>query len=382
MVRPFVFLRRLGGGITLACAIIGAMSIATKALAGLGVGVILAGVTFGLGRWRSGSSASAQCPTGWLPDSASTMGEGKLLVACTSRAEGMDNARIELRWSDTGALSPPGMEILARSKGFSSPQELRAQREEAAGLEGAAMVREHQGVALKSDVYFLSAGQRYGMLSIVYGPTATFIQEDTVAAWMETVQGTATWGAPVSPDLHASCPQGFTTLRAVTPGLVVRCMKNVGSTAFTVLQMIQSNGGFGSEEDRARLAGDIAQRVASGGGGRARVLVQPTPFTRARNVDAMRASFETEEHLTLNTRVSWLRTGDSGNVFAQYVGPDNDEGPAAAASMIRAVKASRVNSLTLAMVSVALAALCSVIGALLGRRDANKRVSDGPSAPA
>lgn len=357
-------------------AIITGMSIATKALAGLGLGVVLAGVTFGVGRWRSGVSASAQCPTGWIADTASALGEGKLLIACTSRAEGMDNARIELRWSDSGALSESALATVARAKGFSSPQELRAQREETVGLEGAAMVREHQGVALKSDVYFLSAGQRYGMLSIVYGPTATFVQEDTVAAWMETVQGTAPWGAPVSPELRASCPEGFTTLRASTPGLVVRCMKHVGTTAFTVLQMIQSNGGFGSEEDRARLAGDIAQRVASGGGGRARVLVQPTPFTRARNVDAMRASFETEERLTLDSRVSWLRTSGSGNVFAQYVGPDNDEGPAAAAAMIRSVKASRTSTASLVIVGAVLAMASTAVGALVGRRSSGKPVSE------
>lgn len=342
------------------------MAIATKAWVGVGVGAVLAGVTFGVGCWRSGAWASAPCPEGWIADTASTLDEGTLLRACTSRAEGMEDARIELRWSTSGAPSESALATVARSRGFGSASEFRAVRERTAGLEGAAMVREHQGAALKTDVYFLSAGQRYGLLSIAYGPSATFVRQDTVAAWMETVQGTAPWGAPVSPTLRARCPDGFTTLRTSTPGLVIRCMKNVGTNALTVLQLIQSNGGFGSEEDRARLAADMAQRVASSSA-RARMLLEPTPFTLARNVDAMRASFETEERLTLETRVGWLRTRSSGNVFVLYVGPDNDEGPAAAAAMIRSVNASRISTVSLVLIGLALMVVCTVIATLMGR---------------
>jgi hypothetical protein len=342
------------------------MSSMTRVAAGAAVGLALAAAVFAAGRWRSGAFVSASCPQGWqLAEGPSATGQ-RLLRACVSRAEGMDGARIELLWSPTGALDDGQLSDAAKRAGFATGQELRAQHD----ADGAAMVREHQGVALKSDVYFLSAGQRYGLLSIVYGPAATFINEDTVAGWMETVEGTATWGAPVNPELRARCPEGFSTLRASGPGLIVRCMRHVGTSAFTVLQLLQSNGGFGSEADRARLAGDIAQRVASGGGGRARVLVQPTPFTRARNVDAMRASFETDERLTLNTRVAWVRGAQSGNVIAHYVGPDNDEGPTAASAMVRSIHGTRVTNGAVLGASAALLALGVALGALLGRAKA------------
>ncbi len=331
------------------------------------MGLVLAATAFVAGRFRSGAWVSAACPAGWqASESASATGH-KLLRACVSSAEGMDGARIELLFSGDGALVDGAVTAAAKRAGFATAQELRVQRESSAGVETAFSLREHQGDALKSDVYFLSAGQRYGLLSIVYGPAARFVQEDTVAGWMETVEGTAPWGAPVTPELRARCPQGFTAITASGPGLVLRCMRHVGTSAFTVLQLIQSNGGFGSEEDRARLAGDIAQRVASGGGGAARVLVQPTPFTRARNVDAMRASFATDERTTLDTRVAWMRATDSGNVLAHYVGPDNDDGPAAAVTLLRSVHATRVSTATLAAVSAVLFVLCAGLGVALGR---------------
>jgi hypothetical protein len=145
-------------------------------------------------------------------------------------------------------------------------------------------------------------------------------------------------------------------------------MRGVGTRAFTVLQLMQSNGGFGSEQDRARLAGDIAQRVASGSGGAARVLVQPTPFTRARNVDAMRASFQTDERLTLDSRVAWSRTAHSGNVVAVYVGPDVDRGLEATTAVLGAVHATRVSMGALYGVSGALLVLGVALGALGAKR--------------
>jgi hypothetical protein len=81
----------------------------------------------------------------------------------------------------------------------------------------------------------------------------------------------------------------------------------------------------------------------------------------------MRASFETEERLTLETRVGWLRTRSSGNVFVLYVGPDNDEGPAAAAAMIRSVNASRISTVSLVLIGLALMVVCTVIATLMGR---------------
>jgi hypothetical protein len=278
-------------------------------------------------------------------------------------AEGLDGALIQLAWSPDATIADGALVTAARAQGFTGAT-LAPARE----ADGAALTREHTGESLKSDVYFLSAGQRYGLLSIVYGPAATFVREDTVAAWMQTVEGTAPWGAPVTPELRARCPEGFTTLRAEGPGLVLRCMRGVGTRAFTVIQLMQSNGGFGSEQDRARLAGDIAQRVASGGGGAARVLVQPTPFTRARNVDAMRASFQTDERLTLDSRVAWSRTARSGNVVALYTGPDVDRGLEATTAVLGAVHASRVSMGALYGVSGSLLVLGVALGALGAKR--------------
>lgn len=345
---------------------------------GVAVGALLAIGAFVGGRARSGAFASASCPAGWQSAERTSATGARALLVCTSAAEGMDGARIELLWTRDGALDGALLTAAARRAGHSSEQELRAQMDSHDGVESAAVTRERQGANIKSDVYFLSAGPRYGLLSIVYGPEATFVREDTVAAWMDTVQGTAPWGAPAGGDLRADCPAGFTALPIAQPGVVLRCIAHVGTSAFTLLQLTQSSGGFGSEGDRARLATDIAQRVASAGGGHARVLVQPTPFTRARNVDAMRASFETDERLTLDSRVALVRAASSGNVIAHYSGPDNEAGPAAAAQLVSSVKGSRVSGGALLAVSLALLALGAIVGALLAR-DKRATVSDGPA---
>lgn len=350
---------------------------ANMAKLGIGVaaGALLAVGAFVGGRARSGAFASAACPAGWRQADRSTATGARALLVCTSDAEGMDGARIELLWTHDGALDAALLTAAARRAGHTSEQELRVQTDSQNGTESAAVTRERPGANIKSDVYFLSAGPRYGLLSIVYGPAASFVREDTVAAWMDTVQGTAPWGAPAAGELRADCPAGFQALPIAQPGVVLRCIAHVGTSAFTMLQLTQSSGGFGSETDRTRLATDIAQRVASAGGGRARVLVQPTPFTRARNVDAMRASFETDEHLTIDARVALVRAAGSGNVIAHYAGPDNDAGPAAAAQLVSSVKASRVSSAVLGAVSAALLALGALVGALLAR-DKRGSVSD------
>lgn len=340
----------------------------TKRIAvGVTVGVLLAATAFIVGRARSGAFATAECPRGWSAQAPSSGTGASARLVCTSNAEGLEGARIELLWASGGTISDEALVAAARGAGWSS-EGLRVDRSSQAGLEGGALAREHPGAAMKSDVYFLSAGQRYGLLSIVYGPSSTFVREDTVAAWMETVRGTAPWGAPVTPELSATCPEGFTALRATSPSLVIRCMRNVGTPAFTVLQLTQSNGGFGSEQDRARLAGDIAQRVASSGGGRARVLVEPTPFTRARNVDAMRASFETEERVTLNSKIAWVRTAQSGNLVALYAGPDTDELANAARGLLTNVRGARVTNGMLAGISVVMVLAGAIAGALSGRK--------------
>lgn len=332
------------------------------------LGAIVAGTVYLSARWASGAWTTAPCPQGWLARAATSTGSERTLARCEATAEGFDRAKIELRWSHDGALSDRSLSTLTREAGLDLASAPAPQRESLDGVESHARVFEHAGPSMKTDVYFLSAGQRYGMLSIVYGPASSFVEDDRVAAWLETIEGAAPWGAPVSPQLVARCPEGFSTLPASGEAMVVRCMRNVGTSAFTVLQLTQSDGGFGSDADRARLAGDIAQRVASGAGGRARVLIEPTPFTRARNVDAIRARFETDERVTLNTRVAWMRGATSGNVLAVYAGPDADEGPAAARAMLANVRARTVSSATW-WVTCALSVVSGAAsGAAVGRR--------------
>jgi len=335
---------------------------------GAAVGVLLGATAIIVGRVRSGAFVSASCPRGWtaqLP--TSTSGEAARLV-CTVGEGANATGRMELLWVPGGELSDGALLRAARAAGWSSVSDLAIDRAGEPGHQGASVSREHAGAPMKSDVYFLSAGQRYGLLSIVYGPAATFVAEDSVAAWMETVRGTAPWGAPVSPELAASCPAQFTTIRAAGRGLVLRCIRDVGTSAFTVLQLTQSEGGFGSEQDRARLAGDIAQRVASSSGARARVLIEPTPFTRARNVDAMHARFETDERVTLYSKVAWMRASSSGNVIALYAGADTDEGLGAARGLLSNVRASRVSDGMLAGIAAVMVLAGGVAGALSSRR--------------
>ena len=95
-----------------------------------------------------------------------------------------------------------------------------------------------------------------------------------------------------------------------------------------------------------------------------RTLAEPQPFTAARNVDAMRARYETDERVTVNTRVAWARTPVSGNVSVLYVGPDSEEATAATMAFIRGVHASRVS----ASVLWSLGGLCLVAGVAAGMR--------------
>ncbi len=342
------------------------MSPAKKLALGALGGVALGGAALLGGMVATGYDARVSCPEGWTPRPYRDTPLGRSVMTCGTAEEGLQDAKLHLVWTPSGELDDASLAAVARESGFDAPP--RPDRLRAPGLEGASVTREHTGEALRSDVYFLSAGQGHGMLSIVYGPQSELARDPAMASWLETVEGTAPWGAPVNPTLRARCPQGFDALRSDAPGAVVRCMKGVGTRAFTVLQLTQGAGGFGTEGDRATLARDVARRVAGGPGGNARVLEEPSPFTAARNVDAIRARFETDERMTLDDRVAWGRAPGSGNLIALYVGPDTARGEAATRAFITPVRASRVSGALLRAAALGLLVAGVAAGALAARR--------------
>ncbi|MDP3277036.1 MAG: hypothetical protein Q8Q09_17725 [Deltaproteobacteria bacterium] len=260
-----------------------------------------------------------------MSTAAPPAGMAATLGACSALGELRERTTVWWRWSLSGAPSEATLRQWAIAQGFAADRSVAS--EVFAGSRARwSMTAELTDGNLVADVYFLSAGRRYGLLSVVHGPRAAIIQPPVMAAWLETIEGATPWGAPESPDLRARCPSDFSVLANGAARTVVRCMTASGTRAFAMLQLIQAEGGFGSTEDRQRMAGDIARRVAaSGSGGQARVLVQPTPFTAARNVDAMWSRFETDEPLTLARRVEWFAPATSGNLSFIYQGVDDPD---------------------------------------------------------
>jgi hypothetical protein len=328
-------------------------------------GVVLAGAVALGGLIATGYAAEVSCPDGWTPGPDRATPLGRSVMTCATAHEDLHGARLHLVWTSTGALDDAALEALGRAAGLGTALRPEPTRED--GIEGAHATVEREGDKLKSDVYFLSAGQRYGLLTIVYGPAAQFVEEPQVVPWLETIEGGAPWGAPVTPTLSARCPEGFTALPSGAAGMLLRCMRGVGTAAFTVIQLTQGEGGFGSERDRETLARDVTRRVA-GARTNARVIEDPRPFTQARNLDALRARIETDERLTLSTRVAWARTPSSGNVVALYVGPDVSAGEAALRAFVRPVRASRVPGMALWGLAFVVFSAAVAVGLVRSRR--------------
>lgn len=329
------------------------------------VGAVLAGAVALGGLIATGYAAEVNCPDGWTPRPDRATPLGRSVMTCGTAHEDLHDARLHLVWTSSGVLDDAALQAVGRAAGFNGA--LRPEPTREGGIEGAHATVEREGDKLKSDVYFLSAGQRYGLLTIVYGPAAQFVEDAQVVPWLETIEGGAPWGAPVTPTLSARCPEGFTALPSSTAGTLLRCMRGVGTAAFTVIQLTQGEGGFGSERDRETLARDVTRRVA-GSRSNARVIEDPRPFTQARNLDALRARIETDERLTLSTRVAWARTPSSGNVVALYVGPDVSAGEAALQAFVRPVRASRVPGIVLWGVAFTAFALALAVGVVRSRR--------------
>ncbi len=328
-------------------------------------GAALAGAVALGGLVATGYAAEVSCPDGWTPRPDRTTPLGRSVMTCGTAHEDLHDARLHLVWTSTGALDDAALQAAGRAAVPGATLRPTPTRED--GIEGAHATIEREGDKLKSDVYFLSAGQRYGLLTIVYGPAAQFVQDPAVVPWLETIGGGAPWGAPVTPTLSARCPEGFTALPSSTAGTLLRCMRGVGTAAFTVIQLTQGEGGFGSERDRETLARDVTRRVA-GSRTSARVIEDPRPFTQARNIDALRARIETDERLTLSTRVAWARTPSSGNVVALYVGPDVSAGEAALRAFVLPVRASRVPGMALWGLAFTVFAVLTAVGVVRSRR--------------
>lgn len=310
----------------------------------------------------SGAFATHACPEGWQLHAVTGNPQAKQLLGCS-----LGTASISVEWSARGSgQAPAGIPATAS-------------HETEGTNERWIVTEESEGPKLLADVYFLSAGRRYGMLSIVHGPDSTFSTDAVLAPWLETIEGTAPWGSPQESDLHAQCPAGFQTMANSAPRMVVRCITSPGTTQFTLLQLLWSEGGFGSEADRARLAGDIAQRVASAGGGNARVLEQPTSYTRARNVDAMRAKFETDEKLTLTRANQWTRSISSGNLGVWYRGPMDPVKISQAEGLLTGMSYRRIPRLAFASI-FALGVIAAMLVAEYARRK-RPLVVDSSSLP-
>ncbi len=291
-----------------------------------------------------GAFAALSCPPGWQSAFADGQPQNRLILSC-SAAE----AKLTVEYNFRGSVQLPPAVAADGS------------HETVGSVERWLHTRDSEGPKLLADVYFLSAGRRYGMLSIVHGPEARFTNDEQIAPWLETIQGTAPWGSPQELDMHAVCPAGFQTMPATGARMVVRCMSAPGTKQFVVLQLLWSEGGFGNEQDRARLAGDIAQRVASSGGGTARVIEQPTPYTRARNVDAMRGRFETDEKVTLTDASQWSRTSTSGNLGVWYRGPFDAARIEQAEGVLAGAKYRRLSPTSSGLI----VGLASLVGAMI-----------------
>lgn len=285
---------------------------------------LLAGIGLGV-RAVALQSVTAPCPSGWSSTNAPAVAGARSLVACTqpgpssSASAGAPSPRSPIaalyrvdgtaastldRWIDAafhgafaaGELAPitaPGQEATDDEPGI------------AQGTTGRSRTRDLSAeLPLRAQVYFLSAGRRFGLLSVVHTPGEAFAEPATTARWMETIRGTAPWGAPNAGELQASCPEGFTTLPNGTGArTIVRCMRGAGTSRFVTLSLTWDEGGFGNDEDRTRVATAIAERVAHAQGAQARVEVAPEPFTLARNVDAIRTQVSTGENVHPTVRV-------------------------------------------------------------------------------
>ncbi len=276
---------------------------------GLGVGVVAAGAVLGAEAVLSRVTAPA-CPTGWTEVSPPSIPGATALRACAhgESAGATPVATVGLYRSADQAERVRDAALratvaAAASHGAHASSDAPTAATAAQGrLAVSTQTLDAGELPLEADVYLVAAGHRFGLLNIVHTTGAPFAAPAATAAWMSTIEGVSPWGAPDAGPLRARCPEGFESRAAEGARAVVRCITGLGTPRFTLLSLSWDEGGFGSEADRTRVATAIATRVASSQGAAARVVEGPTPFTLARNVDAMRTRVETGEHVPVGLR--------------------------------------------------------------------------------
>ena len=276
---------------------------------GLGGG-LLVGAAVLVSEALLGRVQSPPCPTGWTESTALAIPGATSLRACIRTGESGPRAQRVTLYRTAGEsadLVDRALHDVTATTSTPPPAQDGDPPTRAVSADGRLSVASRSvDVAqspLNAEVYLVAAGHRFGLLNIVHTPDAPFAQPAATAAWMNTIQGASPWGAPDTGEMHASCPAGFETRPPEGARSVVRCIDGLGTSHFTLISLSWDQGGLGSETERAQVASAIASRVAQSQGGEARVIEGPLPFTLAHNVDALRTSVETGEHVPVSVRV-------------------------------------------------------------------------------
>lgn len=346
---------------------------------GLGCGLVVA-VGLIAARMVLGRIDAPPCPAGWTDTTAPVIAGATPLRACVDAVETGPRAR-HVALYRTIERSP---DLVDRALRAAAGGALAVQLTDASDASTRAVSAngrlsvttrtvDAEQAPLDADVYLVAAGHRFGLLNIVHTPGSPFSQPAVAAAWMNTIQGASPWGAPDSGELRAHCPDGFETRPAQGPRSVVRCIAGLASSRFTLISLTWDEGGLGSDAERAQVATALASRVAQAQGTEARVVDGPTPFTLARNIDALRTRVSTGEHVPVSVRlVAAAAIHGSQHVLGIGVSEMDEETVPVLSDLFTASGATRPpswldarNAWILAAVAVALGAIAS---ALLARR--------------
>ncbi len=309
-------------------------------IAGTGGTLLLRGTGYG---WR------AQCRSPWSAGGSATIASTSDAAACRLAEPHRTNAVVRFGWSSARlGMDRNPRSVLADALAMMGVRAAGSEIEEGStsGQFGRLTLRRDVAErAMTAEVYLVSGGRRFALLSIVHGPAADFSAPATTARWMEGIGGAAPWGAPNDTPFTASCPDGFRTMPTTAPRAIVRCTRGYGTSAFTAISMSWDEGGFGREEDRVRVASALAERVGQHPGGMGRVSSPPVPFVLARNVDAMHTRVETGETVSIAREVtlSWFARGNE-RLFAVTDGEPDPRYLAFAEDTLRSALADRSGS--------------------------------------
>jgi hypothetical protein len=282
-------------------------------VAGAACGLVLGAALLAFAIVHAATGAPGPCPHGFVPTEAPVIPGARALGACVEHvadasATPMVLAVYRAERGSAASAADEAMVAFGRSRHVfngapPAPDADASDRASTPVLHIASRTSTRE-VPLLAEVYLLAAGHRFGLLSVVHAPGASFARPRDTAAWMDTITGTSPWGTENAGPITAHCPDGFTTRPVQGPSAVAECVFGADTGQFTALSLSVNDGGFANDDERHRVAATIATRAAQSHENAGRVLEGPVPFTLARNVDALHVSVESGEHAQVQSAVT------------------------------------------------------------------------------